>query len=110
MNAELADIRALRVWPNPILPPLPPPPPVQFPAVAHRFWWPRTPIGAAMDALAAYYLTQIWELPRWLDLNVWFDDPLADVRAELQTYLDDRDVTAEHTESARSALQKGPQQ
>jgi hypothetical protein len=84
------ELRAMMIPPNPFLPPLPPLPEPRRQQLAY----PMTPTHAAIWAIVRARLAELWPMPDApeIDLGSWFGDwrgdPLADVRAELQAWLD----------------------
>lgn len=85
MMSPLDDLPVMH-WPNPILPPISPPRPLQHPGFA------MAPTHAAIWAIISARMAELYDGPPMPDLNLtdWLpSDPLADVRAELQAWLDE---------------------
>jgi hypothetical protein len=107
-------LRAVMVWPNPFLPPLEPPLP-QLPLPKLR--WPfehqanpplwtkgKSPRAALYAYYAARCIASMWPLPDDpFDITRWWD-PLANMRIELQEFIDQHDDRAHLTEACRAAL------
>nr|WP_046285032.1 hypothetical protein [Mycobacterium sp. UM_NZ2] len=100
---QLDELRAINVWPNPLLPPLESfPPTAQWPFAPHA----KGELIALYAWYTARYITGV--MPDGpLDMSAWWFDPLADLRVEIQAYIDEHDDRAGLVEACRAALTMG---